>query len=388
MLLALFLTACTDIRALAVSYYPQSYEPPAELSVDIQIPLKLTPVATGLSQPTELRFPRQHPNKLVVLQKEGQALILEKQADGSFAAPQPFFRVEVNDRSEQGLLGLAFHPDYAQNGTFYVHATPKSGARRGEISEWSFDPTAPQWKASKKRVILEVPQPYGNHNGGQLQFGADGYLYIAMGDGGWRDDPHDHGQNRQTLLGAMLRISVSPAFSEAYQIPKDNPFVGRSDVLPEVWAYGLRNPWRFVIEGQTAIIADVGQNKYEEVSVAQAGDNLGWNTLEAEHCFLADPCDASQTRLPIWSYDHSMGSSITGGYVIRDGSVLDGWYVFGDFNSGRIWAFPYVKGAQARVNPTLLLKTGHMVVTFGQDSKGTTYLADFASGSILRLDAG
>lgn len=388
MIIPLFFISCTDIRALAVGLYPQNYEPPVELSVDVEIPLTLTPVITGINQPTEIRFPKSHPNKVVVLEKEGRALVLSKQPDGNYSNAQTFFEIEVNDRSEQGLLGLVFHPNYSQNGTFYVHATPKSGKRRGEVSEWRFNPNSAQWIAQKHRVILEIPQPYGNHNGGQLQFGEDGYLYIGMGDGGWRDDPHEHGQNTQSLLGTMLRIAVSPGSKSAYSVPQDNPFVEDSNFRPEIWAYGLRNPWRFTVEGSTVIVADVGQNEYEEVSLASAGDNLGWNILEAEHCFLESKCLDIETRLPAWSYSHELGSSVTGGYVIRDGSSLDGWYLFGDFNSGRIWGFPYAPKVSDRVEPTLLLKTGHMIVTFGRDVNGKAYVADFASGTVLRLDAG
>ena len=180
---------------------------------------------------------------------------------------------------------------------------------------------------------------------------------------------------------------MSPQLQCPYSIPKDNPFVGNANVRPEIWAYGLRNPWRFTLEGSEAIVADVGQNEYEEVSVASAGDNLGWNIFEAEHCFTASKCSEADTRLPVWSYPHELGSSVTGGYVIRDGSSLNGWYLFGDFNSGRIWGFPYEPGLQSRVDPTLLLKTGHMIVTFGRDVAGQVYVADFASGSVLRIDA-
>lgn len=387
MLFFYFAVACSDIRALAVGWYPQDYEPPEVLSIDVQLPVTLTAVATGLEQPTEIRFPKHHPEKMVVLQKEGQAIVLHKQSDGTYGEPAPFFSIDVNDRSEQGLLGMAMHPNYLKNGTFYVHASPARGSRRGEISEWQFEPQAEKWLAVKKRVVLDVEQPYGNHNGGQLQFGMDGMLYIGMGDGGWRDDPHANGQNTTSLLGSMLRIDVSPDYSQPYRIPKDNPFVGKDGIKPEIWAYGLRNPWRFTLEGETMIVADVGQNKYEEVSLARAGDNLGWNVLEAEFCFIDPECKSDGTRLPIWSYDHSLGTSITGGYVLRDGSRLDGWYVFGDFNSGRVWGFPYVDELPKTVTPVLLLQTASLIVTFGRDVVGKGYVVDFASGTVFRIDS-
>lgn len=373
------------MRAFAINWYPQDYEPAKDLSLEVLPSMTLELVVEGLEQPTEIRFPKAHSNKMVVLQKEGKAVVFTEDEKGIFGPPEPFFSLDVTSRSEQGLLGLAFHPDYMNNGTFYIHATPKKGSTRGQISEWTFDPSADNWSATFRRSIIEVEQPYGNHNGGQLQFGDDGCLYIGMGDGGWREDPHEHGQNRKSLLGAMLRIRVSPEFTEPYQVPDDNPYVGNKDFLPEIWAYGLRNPWRFMMVGNEAIIADVGQDKFEEISIATAGANLGWNILEAEHCFNSEQCDPSGTVLPIWSYPREDGISITGGYIIKDGSNLDGWYIFGDFRTGKVWGFPYQANLKTRVQPKELISTGLLIVTFGIRSSGELYVADFGKGTIHQL---
>jgi len=242
--------------------------------------------------------------------------------------------------SERGLLSVAFDPDFSRNGFFYVNYTSKAGdgdtvIARYHTADWQeLDPATGE-------EILRIDQPAANHNGGQLQFGPDGYLYIGMGDGGSAGDPWDNAENLDALLGKILRIKVSG--EDGYAIPATNPFLGRDDVCPEIWAYGLRNPWRFSFDRKTGdlYIADVGQNLWEEIDFQPAGgpggDHYGWNTMEGSHCY--DPpenCDASGKVLPVWEYPHPEGCSVTGGYVYRGQLYpqLQGVYFYADFCRG------------------------------------------------------
>jgi glucose/arabinose dehydrogenase len=227
-------------------------------------------------------------------------------------------------------------------------------------------------------VIMEIPQPYGNHNGGQLAFGPDGYLYIGLGDGGSGSDPTGNGQNVGTVLGAILRIDVEGVSDEkSYAIPPDNPFVGIDGVREEIWAYGLRNPWRFSFDTETGFLwaGDVGQNRWEEIDVVKKGLNYGWNIMEGRHCFSpATDCDSTALEMPVAEYARAEGCSITGGYVYRGGDVpwLVGAYVYGDFCSGKIWGLGYDDGSVTE--QALLLDSGLSITSFGQDLDGTLYV--------------
>ena len=240
---------------------------------------------------------------------------------------------------EQGLLGLAFSPTFASDGLAYLHYTAPDPART-VISR--FRTADGGLNAGSEEILLQVEQPFPNHNGGQLAFGPDGLLYIALGDGGAGGDPLGHGQDLGTLLGAVLRIDVSEP--GGYRIPADNPFVGMEGARPEIYAYGLRNPWRFSFDSETGKLwlADVGQDEWEEVNTIVAGGNYGWNTLEGFACFASPACSSDGLQLPRAVYDHGAlgGCSITGGYVYRGAALpeLDGWYVYGDFCSSRVWA--------------------------------------------------
>jgi glucose/arabinose dehydrogenase len=238
-------------------------------------------------------------------------------------------------------------------------------------------------------VLLKIDQPYANHNGGQLAFGPDGYLYIATGDGGSGGDPQNNGQNLGTLLGKLLRIDVS---GDKYTVPKDNPFVNRSGARPEIWAYGLRNPWRFSFDRRTGdlFVADVGQNQFEEVNfqprASKGGENYGWRLKEAANCYEpATNCARGTLVDPIAAYDHSKGNSITGGYVYRGKALPDlvGRYVYGDFGSGRLWTA--TRGSNGRWTARELLDTNQVISTFGEDEDGELYLADYGSGTLLRF---
>jgi glucose/arabinose dehydrogenase len=240
-------------------------------------------------------------------------------------------------------------------------------------------------------VLLTVEQPFPNHNGGQLAFGPDGYLYLGLGDGGSGGDPQGNGQNPATLLGSIVRIDVNG--DEPYAIPADNPFADGAGGAPEVFLYGLRNPWRFSFDRGTGQlwIADVGQNAYEEIDrvdpAADAGANLGWNLMEASHCFVAG-CSPEGLVLPITEYGRDAGCSVTGGFVYRGTAIegLAGWYLFSDYCSGLIFGVP--SDAAPGTAPRLLLETGLSVSSFGQDSDGELYVADIAGGGIYRIVPG
>ncbi|MGZ8637615.1 MAG: PQQ-dependent sugar dehydrogenase, partial [Actinomycetota bacterium] len=298
--------------------------------------------------------------------------------------------LDITDRvslgSEQGLLGLAFSPD----GRFlYVDITDVNGDTRileFRVEDEGIDP-------SSERQVLRVEQPYSNHNGGNLAFGPDGYLYIALGDGGSAGDPEERAQSLSTLLGKLLRISPRPSDGEPYGIPPDNPFVGRDGARPEVWAYGLRNPWRFSFDRATGDlwIGDVGQDSWEEIDVGPAGSagglNYGWNLLEGTHPFEGSVLDA-ETVLPVFEYPHD-GSvcTVTGGYVYRGEAIpeLVGGYVFADFCGGRLEAFALRDGVARQhreLGPTL-----ESLGSFGEDAAGELYALSL-SGAVYRLIAG
>ncbi|MBW2470505.1 MAG: PQQ-dependent sugar dehydrogenase [Deltaproteobacteria bacterium] len=305
-------------------------------------------VATGLSGPLFLTSP-DGDDRLFVVEKGGRIKII----DGGTVLPTPFLDISnlVSGGSEQGLLGMAFHPDYDVNGRFYVSYTDTGDDSRIVEYEVSADPNVAD--TSSSRNIIEISQPARNHNGGMILFDESGYLLFGLGDGGGAGDPQENAQNRNTLLGSMIRIGVDgddfPSDSgRNYTIPSDNPFVGTSGA-DEIWAYGLRNPWRYSIDTDTGLlyIADVGQNRYEEVNIASAdegGINYGWDILEATHCY--EPltgCSSSGTLLPVVEYGRSGGCSVTGGYVYRGSEVtqLIGHYVYADFCAGVLRSFRY-----------------------------------------------
>jgi glucose/arabinose dehydrogenase len=354
-----------------------------------RIEVTLAPRVDGLEQPTELAFVPGQPDLLVVLQKTGRALWAT--ADGN--ARGTLLQLDVVTRSEQGLLGLAFHPDFATNGRFFVNWNPAEGPSRTVVQEWRVPPGADlrTAKAAPHHVVLEVEQPYANHDGGQLLFGPDGMLYVPLGDGGFKDDIHGHGQNRGTLLGSILRLDVDGG--EPYAVPPDNPWIGVDGVRPEIWAYGVRNPWRstFAPDGRL-VVADVGQNTWEEVGFARKGANLGWNAWEGRHCFPPGETGCGgDVVLPFFEYGREAGISITGGAVYEGTGIpaLTGLYVFADFVSGRLWALPLPRD-DGPVSPAALRSLGSWPVrfsTFARAPDGALWTADFGGGRLLRLEA-
>ncbi|MBA3481317.1 MAG: PQQ-dependent sugar dehydrogenase [Pirellulales bacterium] len=301
----------------------------------------------------------------------------------------------VPKHNEEGFLGLAFHPKFKENGEFFVYYTKEytdNADRKSIISRFRVSKDDPnKTDPASEEVILEIPQPEWNHNGGTIIFGPDGYLYVGMGDGGFGGDPEKNGQNLGTLLGKVLRIDVDNRDGDlAYAIPKDNPFVGREGARGEIWAYGIRNIWRMAFDRKTGVLwaGDVGQNIWEEIDIIVKGGNYGWNLREGMHPYVDQKTDAKGSEArpdliePIWEYHHDVGKSITGGNVYRGQSApeLEGGYLYADFVSGQIWALWYDMDAK-RVTANRLLLTGSTpVMTFGEDDAGETFYATQEGG--------
>ncbi|MCB1307821.1 MAG: PQQ-dependent sugar dehydrogenase [Leptospiraceae bacterium] len=368
--------------------------------------IRLRPVAEGFQKPLQILFPPGTHAAMYVVQQDGRIYRLVGQQRNLF--------LDISDRinassGEEGLLSMAFEPEFRDGGTLpvgkkcYVNYT---AGRPGHtvvaeipIEMQSGVPTA---LTSAERRILRIQQPYRNHNGGLLLFGPDRKLYIGTGDGGSAGDPADNAQNPGALLGKLLRIDVTPGRSRPYSIPVDNPFLTRSQFRGEVYALGLRNPWRFSFDKRSGrlYVADVGQNRQEEINLVQAGDNLGWNAMEGELCYPPDSdCRADSFTAPIDVYGRDAGMSITGGYVYR-GRELTGWfghYFFGDYVTGRIWALPLDdatgRAAGAAISiPTETVPDHDLVAgkagtfsSFGEDQSGELYVTDHSAGRVYRL---
>ena len=347
--------------------------------------LQLELVATGLNAPVYLTAPPDD-SRLFVVEQGGRIRIIE---DGQVRGT-PFLDIGglVTAGGEQGLLSLAFHPEYAGNGYFYVNYTDLTGDTRVVRYTVSGNPSLAD--AASAKPILAVSQPYANHNGGLVTFGPDGMLYIGMGDGGNAGDPSNHGQNRNTLLGALLRIDVDSG--DPYAIPPDNPFADQAGARGEIWAYGLRNPWRFSFDapGGMLYVADVGQSAWEEVNAVAttaAGVNYGWRLMEGTHCFNPSVnCNQTGLELPVLEYGHSQGCSVTGGYVYRGSALagVTGHYFFADYCSGWVRSFRLANG---EATDQVSWDTGSVgrITSFGLDASGELYvLTD--EGTVYRFN--
>lgn len=359
---------------------------PAAVALEA-IKINLVPIAGGFTKPVYLTHAGDGNGRLFVVEQPGRIFVLKDEV----VLPTPFLDIVSivgSDSSEQGLLSAAFHPDYPNNGFFFVNYTDRQGdtvIARYQVSE-NPDVANPD----SARVLMTIGQPYPNHNGGQVVFGPDGYLYVGMGDGGAANDPQNNGQTLSTLLGAILRLDVDNA--EPYGVPDNNPFVNVEGARPEIWSYGWRNPWRIAFDPATndMVIGDVGQNEYEEINVELAGtpggQNYGWRLLEGRHCFNPRECDPASLGvvLPIAEYDHGQGCSVTGGYVYRGARFpgLTGIYFYGDFCSGTIWGLRHEP--DGRWSELELLRTDVSISSFGQDETGEVYLVNH-QGNIFQI---
>lgn len=350
--------------------------------------MALEEVARGLDEPVFAAHAGDGSGRLFVLEKPG---VIRMISAGAVQA-EPFLDIRArvdSGGSEQGLLGLAFHPEFEQNGRLFLYY---SAAPDGDsvISRFQANASRTAADPDSEVVLLTQEQPAANHNGGMLAFGPDGMLYAGLGDGGSAGDPWNNGQSLDTWLGKLLRIDVDAA--EPYAAPADNPFVGQEGARPEIWAYGLRNPWRFSFDRATGdlYIADVGQNLWEEVNVQPAdsrgGENYGWKVMEGRRCFASSTCDRAGLVLPLAEYDHNQGCSITGGYVYRGAAQpsLQGAYFYGDYCSGFIWALS--RSGDEGWQSNLLLKSGLPISSFGETEDGEVLVVGM-NGGVYRLQA-
>jgi glucose/arabinose dehydrogenase len=345
--------------------------------------LRLVEVAAGLDQPLYLTAPAGDA-RLFVVEQTGRIRIVS----GGALLPTPFLNLsaKISAGGERGLLSMAFHPDYAHNGFFYVNYTDTQGDTR--VERYHVGANANVADPASAQLVLTVAQPYANHNGGLVTFGPDGYLYVGMGDGGSGGDPQGNGQNPAALLGKILRIDVNGA--APYAIPPTNPLVGQTGKRPEIWFTGVRNPWRFSFDREAGLLylADVGQNAWEEVNVTPAatgGLNLGWNLMEASHCYGGGGCSQQGLTLPVLEYSHSDGCSITGGYVYRGSAVpaIRGHYFYADYCQGWIRSFRW-DGSQAVDRRSWDLGSIGNVTSFGEDAAHELYVTS-TNGKVYRF---
>lgn len=350
--------------------------------------LSLQPFVDGFELPVFIAAVPGEENKQYVLEKLARIRVV---TDGTLQE-QPVLDISdlVSTGNEQGLLGLAFHPDFANNGYIYINYTDNAntgtGPQNTQIVRYTVTDDVADPASAK--TILTVEQPHSNHNAGMIAFGPDGYLYIVLGDGGAGGDPYGNGQNMEALLGKMLRIDVDNG--DPYSIPEDNPFVGQENVRPEIWTVGWRNPWRFSFDRETGDmwLGDVGQDKYEEISfqaAGQGGGNYGWRCKEGFHDYdRSENCDGKEFIDPVVEYDHSQGASVTGGYVYRGSAIpeLQGNYIYGDFTSGKIWFAN--RADDGTVNTREWQDTDLNISSFGEDANGELFVVDY-KGTIYRL---
>ena len=339
-----------------------------------------------LTRPVFLTHAGDGSNRIFIVEQPGRIQVFANEEN---PAADLFLDIssQVNSGpNEAGLLSMAFHPSYAENGRFFIYYT--TGSLVSRLAEFAVSPGGNSANLASEQILLEVVQPAGNHNGGQLAFGPDGKLYVGLGDGGSSGDRFGNGQNRSTLLGSILRLDIDSA-PGSYAIPHDNPFVGNDrGWREEIWAWGLRNPWRFSFDRLTGQLwtGDVGQNAWEEVDLIEPGQNYGWNRMEGFHCFSpASNCDSTGLALPVVEYGHAEGRSITGGYVYRGPqSFLQGVYLYGDFVSRRIWGLRYEHGEVVANEQLVIAPSG--ISSFGEDEKGEVYVLGL-DGTLYVLEA-
>lgn len=352
--------------------------------------IRLDRIVGGLANPTGLFHAGDGSGRLFVVEQRGMIRVLKN----GVLEKRPYLdiRRRVTAGGEKGLLGLAFHPEFRENQRFFVNYTASKGGLQTVISEFSVGNPPDRANPASERILMMIPQPFSNHNGGQIAFGPDGYLYIGTGDGGAGNDPQGNGQDLRTRLGKMLRIGVDPGEGgKAYTIPADNPFAQSKNAAPEIWAYGLRNPWRFSFDSVTGglFAGDVGQNAREEINLIRKGGNYGWNVMEGKLCTpgVNPRCDQRGLERPILDYPRRDGTVVIGGTVYRGRALpaLIGAYLYGDFGSGRIWMLRH--DGRRVTDHRLLLETGRRISAFGEDEQHELYVVDYG-GEILKIVSG
>jgi glucose/arabinose dehydrogenase len=376
-------TAACAASFIAVSSAPAASAAAAMAASDSLPTLALERVANGFDRPLALTSPSGDA-RLFVVEQGGLIRIIE--SGRVLSAPFLDLRARVRSGGERGLLGLAFHPRYASNGYLYVNYTDGNGDTRIERYTVSRDPNRAEPASAK--LVMTIAQPHANHNGGDLVFGPDSMLYIGMGDGGSQGDPHGNGQNSGTLLGKMLRIDVD--HGDPYAVPSDNPFVRHAGFRGEIWALGLRNPWRFCFDrvSQQLVIADVGQNQWEEIDAVpsrRGGWNFGWNLMEGTHAYANGKASVEPLVPPVFEYSHDSGCSIIGGFVYRGHALpeLDGFYFYTDFCNSTLHAVRIEHGGVSRAE-RWDVRPGGAISSFGEDAQGELYVTCF-DGTVSRI---
>lgn len=369
---------------------PTGNQPPVELGKYSIV--QAFPSLPIIDNPVELTAPHDGSNRIFVLSQKG--IIYEFSNSASVSSRNIFLDIssKVTSGGEMGLLGLAFDPDYKTNGYFYINYNRRNPSLETVIARYKVSAAnADIADPNSEEILLTYAQPFENHKGGKLAFGNDKMLYIAVGDGGSAGDPHGNGQNKKVLLGKILRIDVSKSGTGTkYAIPQDNPFKGSTDgTREEIYAYGMRNPWRFNIDRTTGMIwaADVGQDKIEEIDIIDKGANYGWNTMEGNECYNGSGCNKNGLTSPIYTYTHgASGSSITGGYIARDSNLpgLTGRYIYGDYSSGKIWALTSSNKTFVK-NDLIGQVPGGSLSSFGEDADSHLYILNYTDGKIYKF---
>ena len=349
--------------------------------------IRIAQIAGNLDRPVDISSPDDGSGRLFFVLQGGKIVI----HNGTRVIATPFLNISgaVTCCGEEGLLSLAFHPNYRTNGFFYIYYVNNNGDLVLARYKVSSNPNVAN--SVSRRILLTIPHPqFSNHNGGEIQFGKDGYLYLSVGDGGGGGDPFNNSQNLGSLLGKILRINVNRG--NPYSIPEDNPFINRAGARKEIWAYGLRNPWRISFDRLRGAlyIGDVGQGNWEEINFQKrrspGGVNYGWNRMEGRQCFNPPSnCNDGTLKLPVLTYNHSQGCSVTGGFVYRGTAIpsLVGTYLYSDYCSGIIWGAKRVSG---RWTTRQLLLSGINITSFGEDQNGELYVTHHStSGGIYRI---
>jgi len=357
-----------------------------------RVALGVQVVVDGLDQPIDIASPGDGSGRVFIVEQPGRIRTVLDQR----LASEPFLDIvdRIASGGERGLLGLAFHPDFPTDPRLFVNYTDINGDT--VVAEYRLAASGNSADRYSERILIQIDQPYPNHNGGAVVFGPDGMLYISTGDGGSGGDPHRYGRRLDTLLAKILRIDVDGPLGDdgrPYRIPDDNPFVDDPEAMPEIWLTGLRNPWRMRFDGQTGNlwIGDVGQGAWEEIDVAPAGAgglDFGWNRMEGFDCFAPpDGCDENGLTLPVAAYGHDLGCAVIGGVVVRDPDqpLIDGGYVFSDSCSGLLWVLD--AGATGRQEATVVGESGRSISSIELDEAGTALATDRGSGALVRITA-